>query len=108
MREEAILKRKALKLDRLKSPRTELERKKIIDRKPEVVTTFSRIDLGEGQGVFDIPRAVAIYIEDLYQEAAAIHTRVASKREMLQDWNKRPPPKILSTFGGTAIKQRKR
>ncbi len=58
----------------------------------------TRIDLGPGYGVHDIPEPVARYIDEVYQEGAAMQTRIASKSELLSDsWMDRPPPKIIFT-----------
>lgn len=69
---------------------------KVMVKRPLDSTVTARIDLGDGRGVFDIPHEVAVYIDELYQEGAAIHTRVASKQEVLKHWLDRTPPKILS------------
>lgn len=58
-----------------------------------------RMDLGKWYGVFDVPKAVADYIEDLAQENYSIQTRVAEKIATAEGWGRRPMPRRLSESG---------
>lgn len=62
--------------------------------------TVALIDLGKGHGVFEVPKAVADYIEDIAQENYAITTRLAESDPVARRWQVRPYPKILSFSKG--------
>lgn len=97
-----------LKRNKLKTLGDSPEHRAKLVKRPSEIHTWARIDLGEKRGVYDIPHAVAVYIDEIFQEGAAIHTRVATRREMLKPWMDREPPRILSIFGGTALKRKRK
>lgn len=74
-----------------------MRRKKKQMRRRRVNTDerLANVDLGDGD-TYTIPAPVAIYIEDLYQEAASLHTRIA-KGKIIGHWfRNQPKVEILS------------
>lgn len=67
-----------------------------------------RVDLGPSVGEHNIPTPVYKYLDDLYQENSALHTRIVSRGQPLGQSNLQRPRVVGWCYGGARAKSGKK